>query len=323
VFLILRNAEIFTKLGRHKTVDCWGGHAISKGEYDYSKEVGYQCGLRLMDVITGCGMGAMKGPMKGATIAHAKQRIKDGRYIGITEPGIIASESPNPIVDPLVIMPDIEKRLEAFVRLGQAIIIFPGGPGTLEELMYILGILTHPDNADVPLPLILTGPESAKGYFEMVDGFVNNTLGPGAAGKYQVIIDDPVEVAHEINKGLLSVKSFRESIGDSYYFNRGLRVPIELQEHFVPSHELMAKLEVGREKQTWLFASNLRRVFSAIVWGNVKPEGIQAVEDDGPIPIGGEPEVMEELDKLLKAFIDAGRMRLSGEYRPCFKIALG
>ena len=49
----------------------------------------------------------MKGPMKGATIAHAKQRV-NGRYIGITEPGIIAAESPNPIVNKLIIMPDIE-----------------------------------------------------------------------------------------------------------------------------------------------------------------------------------------------------------------------
>ena len=50
-------------------------------------------------------------------IGHAKQRIYNGQYLGITEPGIIASESPNPIVNDLVIMPDIEKRLEAFVRI--------------------------------------------------------------------------------------------------------------------------------------------------------------------------------------------------------------
>ncbi len=63
----------------------------------------------------------MKGPMKGATIAHAKQRRAKTRYIGVTEPGIIAAESPNPIVNHLVIMPDIEKRLEAFVRIGHGI----------------------------------------------------------------------------------------------------------------------------------------------------------------------------------------------------------
>ncbi len=60
----------------------------------------------------------MKGPMKGAAIGHAKQQIVRRRYIGITEPGIIAAEAPNPIVNALVILPDIEKRLEAFVRVG-------------------------------------------------------------------------------------------------------------------------------------------------------------------------------------------------------------
>ena len=34
------------------------------------------------------------------------------------------------IVNELVIMPDIEKRLEAFVRLAHAVIVFPGGAGT-------------------------------------------------------------------------------------------------------------------------------------------------------------------------------------------------
>ena len=50
----------------------------------------------------------MKGPMKGAAIGHAKQRNTSGCYLGLTEPGIIASESPNPIVNSLVVMPDIE-----------------------------------------------------------------------------------------------------------------------------------------------------------------------------------------------------------------------
>ena len=120
---------------------CWGGHSIGRDEYVYTKQVGYELGLRGLDICTGCGPGAMKGPMKGATIAHAKQRRHDNRYIGITEPGIIAAESPNPIVNHLVIMPDIEKRLEAFVRLGHGIIVFPGGVGTAEEILYLLGIL--------------------------------------------------------------------------------------------------------------------------------------------------------------------------------------
>ena len=58
-------------------------------------------------------------------------------------------------------MPDIEKRLEAFVRLGHGIIVFPGGVGTAEEILYLLGILLDPENADLPFPLILTGPRES------------------------------------------------------------------------------------------------------------------------------------------------------------------
>ena len=134
-------------------VVCWGGHSIGTEEYQYTKKVGYELGLRGLDVCTGCGPGAMKGPMKGATIGHAKQRIVGGRYIGLTEPGIIAAEPPNPIVNQLVIMPDIEKRLEAFVRLSHGIVVFPGGVGTAEEILYLLGILLEPANAG-------TAPES-------------------------------------------------------------------------------------------------------------------------------------------------------------------
>src|SRR5690606_14931885 len=88
VFHILRNARVFRLPANSDLVVCWGGHAISREEYDYTKKVGYELGLRRLNVCTGCGPGAMKGPMKGATIGHAKQRIGNGRYIGITEPGI-------------------------------------------------------------------------------------------------------------------------------------------------------------------------------------------------------------------------------------------
>jgi predicted Rossmann-fold nucleotide-binding protein len=319
VFLILRNARVFEKTGHHKIVVCWGGHAISKEEYDYTVAVGNQCGLRMMDIITGCGPGAMRGPMEGAAIGHAKQRIKNGRYIGISEPGIIASEPPNPIVDPLVIMPDIEKRLEAFVRLGHGIIMFPGGAGTAEELTYILGILSHPNNTDLPFPLILTGPSSKKGYFEKLQGFVRKTLGEAVTQRYEVMLNDAEKVAKAMNKGLLEVKKYREGTGDSYYFNGKLHIPFMFQEPFVPTHENVQRLEVKSSSDTHVLAAAMRRVFSAIVAGNVKPEGIKAVEEHGPFAIRGEEAIMREVDGLLAAFAAQRRMRRVGEYRPCYK----
>ena len=108
VFHILRNANVLHPQLNPKLVVCWGGHSISREEYDYTKKVGYEIGLREMDICTGCGPGAMKGPMKGATIGQAKQRIPTGRYLGVSEPGIIAAEAPNPIVNDLVILPYFE-----------------------------------------------------------------------------------------------------------------------------------------------------------------------------------------------------------------------
>ena len=83
VFQILRNARVFHAGEEPRLVACWGGHAISREEYDYTKAVGYELGLRKLDVCTGCGAGAMKGPMKGAGIGHVKQRLS---LIHISEP---------------------------------------------------------------------------------------------------------------------------------------------------------------------------------------------------------------------------------------------
>ena len=187
VFEMLRNAGALVPQVEPNLVVCWGGHSIGRSEYDYTKDCGYELGLRSLSIITGCGPGAMKGPMKGATIAHAKQRVSAGRYIGISEPGIIAAESPNPIVKELVIMPDIEKRLESFVRLGHGIVVFPGGVGTAEEILYLLGVLLNPKNAEIPFPLVFTGPPGAATYFEQIDQFIRLTLGEAADASAETI----------------------------------------------------------------------------------------------------------------------------------------
>ena len=302
-------------------VVCWGGHAISRGEYDYSKKVGYELGLRGLNVCTGCGPGAMKGPMKGAAIAHAKQRIRRGRYLGITEPGIIAAESPNPIVNSLVIMPDMEKRLEAFVRVGHGIVVFPGGVGTAEEILYLLGVLLHPDNRGQPLPLIMTGPASAESYFRQIDEFVAATLGEEAQRRYQIIIDDPREVARQMNTRLDDVLRFREKHGDAYYFNWRLLVDQEFQRPFVATHSSMRDLEISEELPTHELAANLRRVFSGIVSGNVREDTAELIDRDGPFEINGSQRIMHLLDGLLSGFVDKQRMKISsGEYHPCYVI---
>ena len=321
VFHILRNANILRPMTDPKLVVCWGGHSISRKEYEYTKQVGHEMGLRGLDICTGCGPGAMKGPMKGATIGHAKQRIKNGQYLGITEPGIIAAESPNPIVNDLVILPDIEKRLEAFVRTGHGIVVFPGGAGTAEEILYLLGILLHPDNQDMPFPLIFTGPDSAEDYFKEIDLFIAGTLGSKAQQRYRIIIDNPVLVATEILDGIKQVRAFRKEKGDAYYFNWLLKIDPLFQQPFAPTHENMGGLALHKNQEAHKLAAHLRRAFSGIVAGNVKDDGIRAIEQYGHFEIHGDADIMKLMDALLNSFVVQHRMKLPGKkYTPCYRI---
>lgn len=321
VFHIVRNARLLTLPARVNLVVCWGGHAISREEYDYSKQVGYELGLRGLNVCTGCGPGAMKGPMKGATIGHAKQRIGAGRYVGITEPGIIAAESPNPIVNSLVIMPDMEKRLEAFVRVGHGIIVFPGGVGTAEEILYLLGVLMHPDNRDMPFPLIMTGPASAEPYFRKIDEFVGATLGEAARRRYEIVIDGPREVARLMNGNLGEVLDFRNEHGDAYFFNWRLKIDDDFQRPFIATHAAMRNLDITEDLPTHELAANLRRVFSGIVSGNVREDTAATIEREGPFELRGSRRIMGLLDGLLGEFVAQHRMKISrGDYEPCYVI---
>lgn len=319
VFGQLRNARMLNPVDPNLVV-CWGGHSISREEYSYTKHVGYELGLRGLDICTGCGPGAMKGPMKGAAIAHAKQRRHNTRYIGVTEPGIIAAESPNPIVNHLVIMPDIEKRLEAFVRMGHGIIVFPGGVGTAEEILYLLGILLREENRDLPFPLILSGPAIAAPYFEQIDRFIRLTLGDQAASRYEIVIGSPVQVAVKMIDGIRRVREYRKEQKDSFYFNWSIDIPLEYQRPFIPTHEAMAALDLHHGRPAHALAADLRRAFSGIVAGNVKEDGMRRIEQSGPFEIRGDADIMNALDALLRAFVEQRRMKIAGEYRPCYRV---
>ena len=323
-FDMLRNAGAIIPDSSPNLITCWGGHSINSTEYKYTKEVGYQLGLRAFNICTGCGPGAMKGPMKGATFGHAKQRNANGRYLGLTEPSIIAAEPPNPIVNELVIMPDIEKRLEAFVRMSHGIIIFPGGAGTAEELLYILGIMLHPNNQSQILPIILTGPIESAEYFQQIDDFIAATLGEKAQQLYKIIIDDPAQVAKAFKSSTEEVVAHRKFTGDSYHFNWSLVIEPEFQQPFEPDHENMSSLNLHYNQDIASLAANLRRAFSGIVAGNVKASGIKAIREYGPFEISGDSEIMTLMDTLLNSFVKQQRMKLPGsEYVPCYKVIEG
>ena len=320
VFRILRNARVVRPDQSPQIVVCWGGHSIPRQEYNYAKHIGYQLGLRGLDIVTGCGIGAMKGPMKGAAVGHAKQHIKSGRYIGISEPGIIASESPNAIVNELVIMPDIEKRLEAFVRLAHSIIVFPGGVGTVEEVLYLLSILMHPDNNQA-IPLVFAGPECCREYFDELERFLVDCLGEDVRRHYRVIVGGAEDVGRAIRSANDDVHAKRRATQQAYYFNWELVISPDLQEPFVPTHDVMAALQLDAHLPKHELASALRRVFSGLVAGNVKAFGIEQVRLHGPYQLSGDKKFLSSMDRLLQMLVRQKRMKLDQEkYQPCYQL---
>jgi hypothetical protein len=179
----------------------------------------------------------------------------------------------------------------------------------------------NPENQNLPFPLIFTGPASAAPYFERIDRFIGATLGREAQKMYHIIIDDPTAVASEMLVGMRRVRKFRKAKDDAYYFNWLMNIEPEFQRPFRPDHVSMGQLNLSRDQAPYLLAANLRRAFSGIVAGNVKEDGIRAVEESGVFELHGDAGIMGLMDELLESFVVQQRMKLpGGQYTPCYRI---
>jgi hypothetical protein len=117
------------------------------------------------------------------------------------------------------------------------------------------------------------------------------------------------------------VREFRKARSDAYYFNWLLKIDQEFQKPFKPTHENMRNLSLHKNQETHLLAANLRRAFSGVVAGNVKEEGIRAIEKFGKFEIHGDSDIMGPMDALLASFVEQSRMKLPGKaYVPCYTI---
>ena len=135
------------------------------------------------------------------------------------------------------------------------------------------------------------------------------------------MIGDPIAVAKRMASGIRKVRENRIAHKDSFFFNWSLKVPVEFQRPFVPSHEAMAKLDLHHGRKPHELAADLRRAFSGIVAGNVKEEGLREIAAHGPFEIDGDPEIMRALDALLTSFVAQQRMKLPGStYIPCYRV---
>ena len=199
--------------------------------------------------------------------------------------------------------------------------MFPGGAGTTEEILYLLGILLDPENAQQPMPVVLTGPKGSSAYFDRIAQFLEGTVGRAALARLRIVPGDPAEAARQMSHALEDVREHRRRANDSYNFNWLLRIRPDFLLPFEVTHDSMRALDLHREQPPYQLAANLRRAFSGIVTGNVKDHGIKDIEAHGPYELSGDPGVMRLLDDLLRAFVAQGRMKLPGsEYKPCYRL---
>jgi hypothetical protein len=124
--------------------------------------------------------------------------------------------------------------------------------------------------------------------------------------------------------GLGEVLTYRKEIGDAYHFNWTLVIENDFQHPFEPTHENMAATEISYDLDTASLAANLRRVFSGIVAGNVKSQGIKEIRKNGPFRVVGDSKIMALMDDLLTSFVEQQRMKLPGsKYVPCYRVVRG
>jgi uncharacterized protein (TIGR00730 family) len=148
-----------------KAVTVFGSARARPGDPEY--KIGEELGRALAEaghaVITGGGPGVMEAVNKGAYEAG-------GRSIGVCIE-LPREEKPNEYLTDTVSFRYFFVRKVMFVKYAKAVVILPGGFGTLDELFESLTLVQT--KKVPPIPVILAGDDE---YWEGLLGWVESTL---------------------------------------------------------------------------------------------------------------------------------------------------
>ena len=270
------------------------------------------------------GPGAMKAPMKGAGVGHAKQRITPGplhRPHRARHHRRRAAERHRQSARDHAGHRKAARGVRAARRTASS--CFPAASAPPRRSCTCSGCCSIRPTRAQPLPVVLTGPRASAGYFEQIARFIEGTL--GAAGAH------PAEGHHRrpgrLSRATWSARSSRCASSaarqnDSYNFNWLLRVPYELQLPFEVTHASMRALELhraaagaspGRQSAARVLRHRHRQRQGARRRGHracMVRTSSRAIR-----------EIMRLLDELLTAFVAQRRMKLPGSaYRPCYRL---
>jgi uncharacterized protein (TIGR00730 family) len=130
-------------------------------EYQRSREMGRALGEAGFAVITGGGPGLMEAANRGAQDVGA---LSVGLNIELPH-----EQALNPYVDLGIEFHYFFTRKLMFVRYSDALVVFPGGFGTLDELFEVLTLIQTGKAVDHPV--VLEGSAFWSGLIEWIEGF--------------------------------------------------------------------------------------------------------------------------------------------------------
>ncbi len=186
----LRQAE-----GNYFRVCIFGSARIQPNDAIYQSvyEVARKLALLGIDIVTGGGPGLMEAANRAVQEAHVKRVRSYGLPLDI--PGI--KELPNPHLDIKSMHQRFSSRLDEFMRLSDAVIVAPGGIGTLLELFYVWQLLQL--SMVEPRPVLLLGKEFWSGLLEWMEDQVldHRLISPPDLG-HVTLVDTPDEAVEII-----------------------------------------------------------------------------------------------------------------------------
>ena len=327
IFHFVKNSGVLSLEDQRKTplgrLMIQGGHQIPDHESDHHKRLGFVLGLLGMEIVTGSGGGSMEDPFKGAILGyHMNQHHR--KFIGITKDDILPKEPSNDYVDHLIIFPDIEKRLEAFIRMTRGGIILPGGVGTLEEILTILWVKTHPLNRDLSFPLYLCQPVQSGNYFRDILEFLELCFEKDFIAEKQVKFFlsegkdkddpylDPKRVAWNIHNDMEEARKKNLAFAEKNHYihmplwNWEMHFPREMQKPLKITKEFMESLDFSRSKNKSELFYSLRALCSAMVEINILDRDF--LDESGPFRLRGDKDILKGIDELFNTFVKEGRI---------------
>jgi uncharacterized protein (TIGR00730 family) len=160
-----------------------------------------------VDIVTGGGPGLMEAANRGVQEARNEQSKSYGLPIELPK----RLEAPNKHLDIKSQHRRFSSRLDEFMRLSHAVIVAPGGIGTVLELMYVWQLLQV--GMIEPRPVILLGREFWAG---LIVWMREQQLGKAFISEHDLefvhLVDSPKEVVQIIRKALEAYQQSHELV---------------------------------------------------------------------------------------------------------------